>query len=397
MQQVQNALWEWEEGIDEQLFEIRRHLHRFPELSFQEVKTSQYIGSKLDEWGIPYRNICGTGIVVDIWGEAGDGPKVALRADIDALPIEEQSGLPFSSKHPGVMHACGHDGHTTILLGAVFHLWKYKSGLPGMVRCIFQPGEEADGAAQRMIEEGVLEDPLIEVMVALHLWPHLPFGSVGVREGAVTASCDDFVIEIQGKGGHGARPHHAIDAIAIGAEVIRSLQFLAAKGNNPVEPLVIHVGKIYGGSASNVVADRVTLEGTVRAASYDTRTEIKAKLLSLVKGTAELYGGIARIVYRDGNPPVINDAVVKEIVEKSAGDIIGEEHIHPLPAPSMGADDFGFFAEKVPSTYFRLGIRKFGEGTYDLHHPKFMFDETIIPIGSKIFTQFVFNWMQRGE
>ncbi len=392
-----NTKWEWEEQIDEHLCAIRRQLHQQPELSFAEYETSKTIEKCLDEWGIPYRRVCGTGIVVDIWGERGDGRRLALRADIDALPIQEESGLSFSSRRLGVMHACGHDGHTAILLGAAYHLWKHRSQFKGMVRCIFQPGEEADGAAKRLIESGVLENPQIEAAVALHLWPHLPFGAVGLKEGGVTASCDDFVIEVKGKGGHAGRPHQAIDAIAIGIEVFRSLEHLAVRMNNPVEPLVIHVGKIQGGTASNVVADHLRMEGTIRTLSEEVRKGVKAKICQMVEGVAGQYGGRAHILYRDGNPAVCNDPAVMAAVKQSASEIVGEAHIHLLPHPSMGADDFGYFAQQVPSTYFRLGIQQEGQETYDLHHPKFWFNDAIIPIGGKLFTQIALNWLQKGE
>jgi amidohydrolase len=391
------AGWQWDDRIEQRLVAIRRRIHQRPELSFQEYETYETIGTCLKEWGIPFRRVLETGIVVDIWGERGEGRSIALRADMDALPIQEESDVPFSSERPGVMHACGHDGHTAMLLGAVYHLWKHRAQFSGLVRCIFQPGEEADGAAKQMIEAGVLDHPRIDAAVALHLWPHLPFGSVGIKEGGVTAACDDFTIEIVGKAGHGARPHQAVDAIAIGAEVIQSFQYLAVKMNNPIEPLVIHVGKIQGGTASNVIADRLTLEGTIRTLSESVRVAVKEKFLRLVSGIAEQYGGRANISYRDGNPAVWNDPRVIGVFKKSAAKIVGDANVLVLPHPSMGADDFGYFAREVPSVYFRLGIRQEGVEAYDLHHPKFSFDEAIIPIGAKLLTQTAITWLQEGR
>ena len=384
-------------SLVEQLIAIRRHLHQYPELSFQEYNTCEYIISRLDSWGIPYQKVGETGIAVDIVGEKAEGLHIGIRADIDALPIEEKTGLPFSSQNPGVMHACGHDGHTTILLGTVYQLFHLKSEMKGRVRCIFQPGEEADGAAQQMIEQGVLENPPVDGMLALHLWPHLPFGSVGVKYGAMTASCDDFVIEIEGKGGHGARPHQSIDAIAISAQVLHALSFLVTKGNNPVEPVVIHVGKIQGGTASNIVADRVILEGTTRAVTMEARQKVKAQLIKLVQGIVKSYGAKAKITYTQGTPPVINDEWVTRCVEESAKNLLGPAAVHVLKEPSMGADDFGAFAEKVPSTYFRLGIREADRPCYDLHHPDFQFDEKIIPTGVEILTRTVLTWLQNVD
>lgn len=384
------------EEITNKLIEVRRHLHKYPELSFQEYNTYEYITNVLKEWGIPFEKIGDTGIFVDIIGENGEGPHIGIRADIDALPIQEQTGLPFSSVNQGVMHACGHDGHTTILLGTVYQLHKLKSRLKGRIRCIFQPGEEADGAARQLIELGVLENPSIDEMIALHLWPHLPHGTIGVRYGAITASCDDFVIEIEGKGGHSARPHQAIDAITISSQIIQALHTLVTKANNPVEPVVVHVGKIAGGTASNVVASHVVLEGTIRTVTFETRKKIKSQFIDLCENIAKSFGGKAKVQYIDGHPPVINSESVTRAVEESAKEILGPEKVVYLKEPSMGADDFGAFAEKVPSTYFRLGTALVEKTVYDLHHPKFEFDESIIPIGTQLFTHIILSKLQKG-
>lgn len=383
-------------GLFEQLIKIRRHLHQYPELSFAEHETSSLIRSFLESWDIPYYQVGETGIVVDIVGEKGVGAHIGVRADIDALPIQENTRLPFCSKNPGVMHACGHDGHTTILLGTVYQLNHLKDQFAGRVRCIFQPGEEADGAAEQMIKQGVLDNPKVDEMLALHLWPHIPFSTIGVRYGAITASCDEFKIVIKGKSGHSARPHQAIDAIAISSHVIQALSYLVVKENNPIDPVVIHVGKINGGVASNVVADQVVLEGTMRALVLDTRKRIKERLIQLVQNIVDSYGGKADVIFTDGVPPVINDEKVTQIIEEAVKDLYGEGALIRLKEPSMGADDFGSFAERVPSTYFRLGIKKENEHCYDLHHPQFQFDERIIPIGVEVFTWTVLKRLQKG-
>lgn len=386
------------EELLQQLTEIRSYLHQNPELSFQEYQTSSYIVSWLEKWGIPHRRFGETGVVVDLFGDGGEGRHIGVRADIDALPIEEKTELPFASKNPGVMHACGHDGHTTILLGTVYQLYQLKSEWRGSVRCIFQPGEEAEGAAQQMIEQGVLENPPVNGMLALHLWPHLPFGSVGVRTGAITASCDDFRIEIEGKGGHSARPHHAVDAIAISSQILQALSLLVSKNTNPVDPVVVHVGKIQGGTANNIVADRVVLEGTTRTVSRETRKKLRSQFIALVEGIAEAYGAKAKIMYAEGLPPVINDPLLTDCVKQCAAELLGDSRVYVLLEPSMGADDFGAFAEQVPSTYFRLGIQQADRPVYDLHHPQFQFDQEIIPIGVKLFTHTVLTLLlDKGE
>ncbi|WP_027415029.1 M20 metallopeptidase family protein [Aneurinibacillus terranovensis] len=382
--------------LSNELIQIRRHLHQHPELSFLEHETAGYIQSCLEKWEIPYQQVGDTGIVVDIIGGKGEGTHIAVRADIDALPIEEKTGLPFASVNSGVMHACGHDGHTAILLGTVYQLDKLKEQLTGRVRCIFQPGEEADGAAEQMIQQGVLENPGVDEMYALHLWPHLPHGTIGVKYGGITASCDNFHIIVEGKGGHSARPHQAIDAIAISAQLIQTFSFLANKETNPVDPVVIHVGKIQGGVASNVVADKVTLEGTTRAVSPDTRRRIKDRLIQLTESVVASFGAKAKVIYTDGHPPVINNDETTKAVEEAARELYGEQVVCQLKDPSMGADDFGAFAEKVPSSYFRLGIRQEETACYDLHHPQFQFDERIIPIGVEVFTWIVLRRLQKG-
>jgi amidohydrolase len=380
----------------EQLVDIRRHLHQYPELSFREFQTCAYIEGILKSWDIPFTRIGETGIMVDIIGEEGGGPHIGIRADIDALPIEEKTGLPFSSASPGVMHACGHDGHTAILLGAVYQLQQNKQLLSGRVRCIFQPGEEADGAARKLMDLGVLDNPRVDAMLALHLWPHLPHGTVGIKYGAITASCDDFVITIEGRGGHSARPHQAIDAIAIGAQILQALPSLVTKGTNPVEPVVVHVGKIHGGTAGNVVADQVVLEGTARAVTRETRAALKRQVVNLSIKMAESLGGTASVQYIDSHPAVINDEQITRALEESAIDLLGGEQVVRLKEPSMGADDFGSFAETVPSVYFRLGTAQSDQPIYDLHHPQFQFADSIIPIGVELFTYAILSRLQKG-
>ncbi|MBU8878486.1 amidohydrolase [Bacillus sp. FJAT-29790] len=384
------------EDFERKLIDIRQHLHKYPELSFQEYRTCEYIATILEEWDIPFNRIGDTGIVVDIIGEKGEGPHIGIRADIDALPIQEQTQLSFSSVNQGIMHACGHDGHTTILLGTVYQLHKLKSKLSGRVRCIFQPGEESDGAAQQLIDLGVLEAPPVDGMLALHLWPHLPHGTIGVRYGAITASCDDFIIEIEGKGGHSARPHQAIDAITISSQILQALHTLVTKSSSPVEPVVVHVGKIHGGTASNIVADHVVLEGTTRAVTCESRKRLKTQLIDLCENLAKSFGGKARVQYKDGHPPVINSEWMTRAVEESAIEFFGDQKLVHLKEPSMGADDFGAFAEKVPSTYFRLGTAQADQQVFDLHHPQFEFHDSVISIGVQLFTFVVFSRLQKG-
>lgn len=375
------------ELLEEQVIIIRKHLHQYPELSFKEYETSRYIQSVLEEWGIPYNKIGETGVYVDIAGPS-PGKTIALRADIDALPINEEADVEYKSNNRHVMHACGHDGHTAMLLGAVKLLYEDCENLHGYVRCIFQPGEEADGAALQLIHLGVLENPSIEAIVGLHVWPHLPKGSVGFKEGFMTASCDDFVIEIIGKGGHSARPHQAIDAIQIAASFIQQLPTIKAKKINQIEPSVIHVGSIHGGVASNVIAERVTLTGTTRALSNVVRNQLHDEIRKLCKTLETQWEAKIELTYNFGAPPIYNNETIARSFQKYVENTLGIANVHVLNEPSLGADDFGYYAEKIPSFYFRLGIAEETKAYYDLHHPKFHFDNDVLKNGIELFANF---------
>ena len=283
-----------------------------------------------------------------------------------------------------------------ILLGAVYQLHQHKNLLQGTVRCIFQPGEEADGAALALIEQGILENPKIEAVIGLHLWPYIPFGSVGIKQGSITAACDDFKIIVKGKGGHSARPHEAVDAIAISAQLIQNFQTIVSKNFNPVHPVVIHVGKIHGGEASNVVADTVTMEGTMRALNPEVRGKIQEEITKVCKA-AEVQWGINVIVeFTLGAPPIENDVSIATEFEEVAVQLLGNKKVVQLLEPSMGADDFGYFSERVPSLYFRLGIKKENETTYDLHHPKFHFDDAVLATGVDLFVNYALQYLKNA-
>lgn len=384
------------DSLEEQIIDIRKHLHQYPELSFQEYQTSSYIQSVLDSWGITYEKIGDTGVYVDIQG-ALPGRKIALRADIDALPIDEETDVEYKSKHPNIMHACGHDAHTAVLLGAVKLLHDHRENLHGFVRCIFQPGEEADGAALRLIHLGVLENPAIEAIIGLHVWPHLPKGSVGFREGYMTASCDDFVIDIVGKGGHSARPHQAIDAIQIASSFIQQLPTMKAKKINQLEPSVIHVGSIHGGVASNVVAEKATLTGTTRALNKEVRDQLYREIRKLCETLEMQWEAKIQLNYNFGAPPIYNDERLSRSFQTYVEGTLGAENIHRLSEPSLGADDFGYYAEKIPAFYFRLGIAEDTKEYYDLHHPKFHLDNDVLRNGVELFTNFAKQLTSEGN
>ncbi|MGM8364486.1 M20 metallopeptidase family protein [Virgibacillus sp. W0181] len=375
--------------LEQEFITIRRHLHKYPELSFMEFETSSYVEKQLNDWGISNKRVGDTGIVAWITGQKEELPSdnytIGLRADMDALPIKEETGLPFSSVHEGIMHACGHDGHTTILLGAARILHENRKHFSGKVVCVFQPGEEDDGAAKEMIRLGVLNDPKIDGMIALHLWPYLPFGTVGVKSGSMTASCDDFTIEFFGKSGHSARPHEGIDAISVSMQLMQVFQHMVVKMNNPLDPVVVHIGKISGGTARNVVADYAVLEGTTRSLTIENREKVATEIKRLSEEIAATYNTQVRVTYKHGNAPVINDEQLTKVVAEAVREQWGSGDVTELKQPSLGADDFGEFALEVPSSYFRLGIKSPDKETYSLHHPKFDFDDRLVSKGAAIF------------
>lgn len=380
--------------LKEEIIRIRRRIHENPELSFREFETAETIKETLKGWGIPYREIGETGVYVDIVG-APSGRAIGLRADIDALPIREEADVPYRSKRDGVMHACGHDGHTAMLLGATKLLHESRHSLSGTVRCIFQPGEELDGAAEALIEKGILDDPDIEAVIGMHLWPYLPFGSVGVKSGGMTASCDDFKITVKGKGGHCARPHLALDAINVATKIVQELQTATAKNISPTQPALIHIGTINGGDANNVIAGTVVMEGTARALSPSVRTQLSKEILSVCDRMKMQRGAEIDVEFVHGAPAINNDPSMTDLFREVAGALLGRDAVHELEEPSMGADDFGYFSEKVPSLYFRLGIKKEGEAAYDLHHTKFSFDDDVLAYGTDLYANLASELLKR--
>lgn len=382
--------------LKEEVVSIRRKLHQYPELSFQEYQTAETIRNILTSWGIKFENIGETGVFVDIVGDPS-GRTIGLRADIDALPIQEEADVTYRSCIDGVMHACGHDGHTAMLLGATKLLSENKNKLQGTVRCIFQPGEELDGAAKDLIDKGVLENPTVECVIGMHLWPYLPLGTVGVKSGSMTASCDDFKIVVKGKGGHCARPHLGIDAINIATKLVQDIQAIPLKHTSPTQPTLVHIGKIQGGEANNVIADTVEIEGTARSFSEVTRNLIRKKIEDSCKAAESLWGATIELDYIIGAPAINNSSEITAVFKAIATDMLGDSSVYELEEPSMGADDFGYFSEKIPSLYFRLGIKKDDEEIFDLHHPQFYFDDSVLIRGVELYTNIAEELLKRRE
>ncbi len=361
-----------------QLCRWRRHLHSQPELSGQEEQTSAYIAAELAAMGIAARRSPGWAVTADL--DLGDGPLVALRADIDALPIHEETGLPFASARPGIMHACGHDGHTAILLGAARLLLGRLRG--GRVRLIFQPAEEVPpGGAGPLIAAGVLDG--VAAIAGLHLWCPLPSGTAVVTSGPAWAAADRFRVVLTGHSGHGAKPHEAAAALEAACRTVSALQSIVSRSVAPLDPAVVTVGTLHAGEAFNIVAGRAVLEGTVRAFDERVRQLVKSRIAQVVTHTAAAAGARAEIEYVDGYPPLHNDPTVAELVRAAAGDILGVAAVAAGPQ-EMAADDFARYLEHVPGCYLSLGAAAPGGPDYPNHHSRFCIDEAVLPSGAAI-------------
>ncbi|MDQ0160487.1 M20 metallopeptidase family protein [Alkalibacillus salilacus] len=375
------------EDIMTEVVEFRRDLHREPELSGEEYNTSKKIQQKLDEYGIPYKTgYAETGVLGIIEGSK-PGKTVGLRADIDALPIQEKADEDFKSEVDGKMHACGHDAHTAMLLGTARNLQARKDEIEGTVLLIFQPAEENSptGGSQQMMDDGVFDEIEPDVLVAQHVWPGLPVGQFGVVAGPMMGNSDRFKITISGSGGHASMPHDTVDAIVAANQVINSVQTIVSRNANPFDPAVITFGKIEGGYRYNVIADEVTLEGTIRTQSNDMKDKVKQRFHDVVNGVAESMGASADIEYLDGYPATINTPKWAERVHETVINEYGEEAA-PHVTPSLGGEDFGRFLLKYPGVYYWLGT-SIGEGQKPLHDPNFRLNEDGLSYGVNMMTQ----------
>ena len=367
------------ESLQSRLVKLRRVLHAHPELSGQEAQTAGTICKFLEELGITHRiGVAGHGVVAEIPGPSGV-PCVVLRADTDALPIQEETGLEFASVHNGVMHACGHDGHTTMLLGAAALLSQEKD-LPAPVRLIFQPAEEKGTGAIAMIKEGVLDGA--GLIFGGHLDRHYRPGTIVVSEGPVNASSDNFLIEIIGQGAHGARPHESIDAVVVGSLMIMALQTIVSREVDPARPSVVSVGQFHAGTAPNVIAGQAKLEGTVRAQDPSVRQQLLNSVRRIAESIAQLHGAKIHIVVAEGTPPLVNHPEMATLARRAAIESVGEENVLPLKTANMGAEDFSYYLEKIPGAYVRFGSQVPGREGYPAHSSKFDFDEEALAVGA---------------
>jgi len=365
-----------------EVINIRRDIHMYPELGFQEFRTSQLIASYLENLELEVRkNIAQTGVLGILRGKE-EGKTILLRADIDALPLEELNDVPYKSKNKGIMHACGHDGHIAILLGTAKILAKYKDQIKGIVKFAFQPAEELPpGGAEPMIKEGILENPYVDKVYALHLANHLKVGKIAVRKGFFCAQADAFTIKVKGRGGHGSTPDKCIDPIIISTHIVQALQEIPSREIDPHTPFVLSICKIQSGNTFNVIPEDAEIEGTVRTFDKNLAETISKRIETISKNIAEAFRGKAEIEYQFGYPPGKNDEKEAEFVKKIAEEVVGKENVIE-DKPSMGGEDFSYFLEERPGAMFWLGSGNEEKGLNHPHHsPYFDFDESAMAIG----------------
>ena len=376
------------------MINLRETIHMYPEDGFSEFTTSKIIIEELEKLGIKVqKNVAKTGVVGLIEGKY-PGKTVLLRADMDALKIQEQADVEYKSKIDGMMHACGHDGHVAGLLGAAMILNELKDNLHGNVKLVFQPAEERDGGALPMIEEGVLENPKVDAAFAVHLWGYLNEGEVHLKEGPMMASPDIFNIKVIGKGGHGAVPQEAIDPIVITCQIVNSLQTIVSRKINPLDPVVITCGRIQGGDCHNVIPNEVELEGTIRTFNEETRNWVPKVMEDLIRGITTSQGAAYEFKYEPKYPALINDKYMTSFAKESLKKVVGEENVFDLKEPNMGGEDFAYFAQKVPSAFIFVGIANNKSEPVIHHNPYFKWDSKNVGILAQSLSQIAIDYLK---
>jgi len=373
-------------NIEKLIINWRRDFHRNPELSFQEFRTAKVISNELKSMGLdPKINIGKTGLIADI--KFGEGPMIALRADMDALPIQETSGLDFSSQNNGIMHACGHDGHMAMLLGTAKALTLNKKKYNGSVRFIFQPAEEGLGGAEYMIKDGCLEG--VDEIYGIHVWNYQEFGEVGVKDGPIMAAADMFDIKVKGIGGHGAAPQGTVDTIIVAAHLIQALQTIVSRNTNPLESTVVTIGQINGGSNFNIIADEVKLTGTARSYTEENRLLIKTRIAEIIKGVERSFNAKIILDYRDGYPPTVNHQKPTLNILKAATKVVGDKAGEPYL--SMGGEDFSYYLQKIPGCFFFVGSAPNKSALFETPHhcSHFNMDERALLVGPSIYLNLI--------
>jgi len=387
------------ERLAGKLSQIRRRIHMHPELGYEEHRTSAFVAETLRGIGLEVKTgVAKTGVVGLLKG-ARPGRTVAMRADMDALPITEQNDVPYRSRVDGVMHACGHDGNTTTVLGAAMLLAHRRDEIAGNVKFVFQPSEESPpGGAAPMIKAGVLENPKVDVALGVHVDPTIDAGKIGVRDGPMMAAADDFRFAVLGEASHGAKPHLGVDAIVLSAQVVQALQTIPSRRINPTHPVVVTLGTIKGGYRRNVIADRVEVEGTARTLDPKDRTEVERMIEKTIALVTKSGGGSYEYSYERGYPVLVSDPAIVELVREATCGELGRRAVVEIAEPSMGGEDFAYFVNAVPGMMLRLGTRNKQKGfTHPWHHPKFDLDEKGLWVGAAVMARSALLYLERAR
>lgn len=370
--------------LKDRVINIRRDLHRIPETAYTEMKTSAYVADYLSNLGIEAQTGIARYGVVGLMKTGRPGPTLMIRADMDALPLKEDTGLFFSSEHEGIMHACGHDAHMAMVLGAATVLNAIKNDLKGNIKFLFQPAEEGPGGAKPMIEAGVMENPEVDYSIGCHVWPEIPEGTIGVRPGPFMAAMDRFDIKIKGNEGHGAMPHLCVDALEVGSQVVSALQRIVSRQMDPLEPTVVTVGTFHAGTAFNIIAGEAELSGTTRTFNPDMWHTWEARVEKVVRGVCESMGAGFELKYSPGYPVTINNEIMAAVVRRCGEKVVGKDHV-VVPQKTMGGEDFAFYLQKSKGCFFGLGVGR--EGAAPIHNPKFDFNEDVLLLGMETHCQ----------
>ncbi len=357
---------------------MRRDLHLIPETAYTEKKTADYVTRYLKTLDLEVHTGIAQYGVVGVLDTGRPGKTLLVRSDMDALPITEETGLDFASTHAGAMHACGHDGHMSMVLGAATVLCSIKDQLNGTIKFLFQPAEEGPGGAKPMIEQGVMENPTVDYAIGCHLWPHIAEGTIGVKAGPLMAAMDRFDLRIIGKGGHGAMPHLCVDALEVGTQVVNALQRIVSRQMNPLQPSVVTVGGFHSGTAFNVIPDEAEIFGTTRTFDRDIWNTWPERLDNIIGGVCQSMGATYELTYSQGYPPLINDADMAQVVAAAAAQAVGEENVM-APESTLGGEDMAFFLEKSKGCFFFLGVGR--EGGASIHTSRFDFNEDVLLVG----------------
>ncbi|MCR8641743.1 amidohydrolase [Paenibacillus sp. N1-5-1-14] len=376
-----------------EMVQMRRYLHQNPELSFHEYKTAAFVADTLRGYGLEVRTqVGGNGVVAKLQGEL-PGPTVALRADMDALPIQDEKKCEYTSKVPGVMHACGHDGHTTSLLFVAKVMSAHRATLQGNIVFIFQHGEElSPGGAVSMIADGALEE--VDVIYGVHLWSPVPLGQVTSRPGAFMAAADEFTFHIHGKGGHGGLPHQTVDTIVVGSHLVVNLQSLVARNVDPTQSCVVSIGSFLGGGAFNVIAEKVSINGTTRTFDPQVRLYVKERLKQIAEATCQMFGATCELEYIDGYPPVVNDGSETDRFMRVSESVVGSDNVH-TSEQNMAGEDFSYYLQKIPGCYMFVGAGNVEQGIiHPHHHPKFDIDERSMLVSAKLLMSMAMDYIE---